>query len=476
MGIVYYVGWIGLKTNMAYNRIHPFDLGIVNVENEQILQNELSLGRWIVDAITLLLSRGESLNLQQRIEVKRLGFFYIPDIYLENGCLALHWSGRTMIDFKSNLLIDSELKQSNIYNDLIEEGLVDNILVVYINPVDKGLNEIHFPSDVKFIAAEQIINQAKAGIREGWGEINKALQRGEKRKKQWMEIREDRLANAINDTFRYDCVLFLGAGVSASAHRPDWKTLLQKMLSQSSAIKSDDFEEVFREMDYSYLLTARYIQKLLKIGDEEMVDQIRNLLYPQKSDAIKSDLISSICEIVKKQKNVKSVITYNYDTFIEDCLKEIGVRSFAVNGNKRDDNNSFPVYHVHGVIFREHSNENPKGIVLTENSYHRVYSEVFDWSNVEQLHALTRCTCFFIGLSMKDPNLRRLLEIANKDRGTSVRHYVFLERKSFSDDIEKEEIDFQTREDMFADLGVNVIWYKSNDNHKELPLLLQRFC
>lgn len=51
-------------------------------------------------------------------------------------------------------------------------------------------------------------------------------------------------------------------------------------------------------------------------------------------------------------------------------------------------------------------------IVLIENDNHRIYSEVFDWSNVEQLRALTRCTCFFAGLSLKDPNLRRLLEIA----------------------------------------------------------------
>ena len=476
MGFVYYVGWTRLKTDMAYIRTKPFDLGIVDVENEQILQNELSLGRWVVDAITLLLSQGESFNLQHRIEIKRFGFFYIPDVYLEKGCEALGWNGKTMIDFKSNLLIDSELKQSKFYNNLIEDGCIDNIIVVFINYNVKEVKDLQFFPNVKFIAAEQIINQAKAAIREGWGEINKALQSGGKRERQWMDIREDRLVNAINDTLRYDCVMFLGAGVSASAQRPDWETLLKNLLSQSSVINSNDYDEVYKEMDYSNLLTARYIQNVLKVTNRELVNQIRGLLYSQQNNAIQSDLISSICNVIKTQKNVKSVITYNYDTFIEDNLKEIGVRSFAVCGNNRDDNNSFPVYHVHGVIFQEYSNDSNEEIVLTENDYHRVYSEVFDWSNVEQLHALTRCTCLFIGLSMKDPNLRRFLEIANKDRGTSVRHYVFLERKSFSDDTEKEETDFQTREDMFADLGVNVIWYKGNDNHKELPLLLQRFA
>ena len=76
---------------------------------------------------------------------------------------------------------------------------------------------------------------------------------------------------------------------------------------------------------------------------------------------------------------------------------------------------------------------------------------------------------------MNDPNLRRLLEIAQRGSSRSVRHYVFLERKSAYEQIEKAEKDFQTREDMLADLGLNVIWYRGKDNHKELPELLKRF-
>ncbi len=76
---------------------------------------------------------------------------------------------------------------------------------------------------------------------------------------------------------------------------------------------------------------------------------------------------------------------------------------------------------------------------------------------------------------MKDPNLRRLLEIAKRYSGNAVRHYVFLERKSFTDNIKKSEVDYQIRENIMADLGLNVIWYKGDENHKELPELLKRF-
>lgn len=64
---------------MGYNRKKTlFDLEIVDVDNDQILQNEISLGRWIVDAVTLLPSLGESYNLAKEIPIKELGYSFIP--------------------------------------------------------------------------------------------------------------------------------------------------------------------------------------------------------------------------------------------------------------------------------------------------------------------------------------------------------------------------------------------------------------
>lgn len=461
---------------MGYNRKSIlFDIGIVDISNDQILQNELSLGRWIVDAMGLLLSNGESYNLSEHIIIEHMGFSYIPDIYLPNGCDALQLAGRTIIDIKSNLRFDAEIRQSNIYRSLVDEKLVDNLLIVYIKSNQHGSSIENIPGRIKLIDASTFVTQAKEAINAGKGGIN-AILRGEKQKPHntWEEIREERLKKAINDFNRYDSVIFAGAGVSASAKIPDWNSLLRSLLADGTIITSNDFDRVFKSMDNSNLLTARYIERSLNADKKTIVEKIRQLLYP--NDVFQeSCLITTICELIIRQKNLRSVITYNYDTLIEDCLKTKGKTCFSVYKNSRDESNSFPVYHVHGIVFRKNDNELPEDIVLTEKDYHRVYSEVFDWSNVEQLHALTRCTCFFIGLSLNDPNLRRLLEIAKRDTSKSVKHYVFMERKSAYDELEKAEKDFQTREDMFADLGLNVIWYKGNDEHKELPMLLQRF-
>ena len=78
-----------------------FDFSIVDIDNEQITKNEISLGRWIVDALTLLLSLGESYNLAEEIQIKQLGYPFIPDIYLPKGCDALGLKGSTIIEIRN---------------------------------------------------------------------------------------------------------------------------------------------------------------------------------------------------------------------------------------------------------------------------------------------------------------------------------------------------------------------------------------
>ena len=133
-------------------------------------------------------------------------------------------------------------------------------------------------------------------------------------------------------------------------------------------------------------------------------------------------------------------------------------------------------------------------VVFSEEEYHKRYSTAFHWSNVEQLHALTRTHCFFIGLSMTDPNLRRLLDTAkDMNRSNEVNHYAFLKRtelekycvsdvnkacryvhvsESLIDKKKQKEIydlNYAVIESIFMELGVNVIWY---EDHNDLPGLV----
>ena len=88
-----------------------------------------------------------------------------------------------------------------------------------------------------------------------------------------------------------------------------------------------------------------------------------------------------------------------------------------------------------------------------------------------------------IGLSLSDPNLRRLLEIAAQKHSKNNRHYVFMQRVSndnLIDDDNKEKIDIDSadkilqthhiiQEMMMSSLGANIIWF---ENYNEIPILL----
>ena len=88
-------------------------------------------------------------------------------------------------------------------------------------------------------------------------------------------------------------------------------------------------------------------------------------------------------------------------------------------------------------------------------------------------------TCLFIGCSLSDPNLRRLLDIPARV-SESPRHFAIMKRKSIQypptlQESDKkliklyQNIDNNVREELFRTLGINVIWI---DDYKEIPKIL----
>ena len=53
--------------------------------------------------------------------------------------------------------------------------------------------------------------------------------------------------------------------------------------------------------------------------------------------------------------------------------------------------------------------------------------DAYNWSNIIQLNCFLENTCMLIGLSVTDPNLRRLLDVAAKNNNVP-KHYVLLKR------------------------------------------------
>ena len=250
---------------------------------------------------------------------------------------------------------------------------------------------------------------------------------------------------------RGDLLLVLGAGVSLDHGLPDWNTLLQRLLLSTIATESDDasskapllakiFASVFSP---DPLIAARYLslhfKKEKKKDPLAFVKAIREALYENESVSRDSALMSEIvkfCIAAGKTPNLDSIITYNYDNIVEQHLDELDLGvpySSIFHQGMHAQKNALPIYHVHGFLPPDGPLTEKNKLVLSEELYHEQYTDVYHWSNLVQLTKFREKNCLFIGSSFTDPNLRRLLDIANKMRGgKTISHYMF--KKKYDED------------------------------------------
>lgn len=304
--------------------------------------------------------------------------------------------------------------------------------------------------------------------------------------------------------------LFVGAGVSMGAQLPSWDKLLAEIsaetVGQSAKIDVALLQPIlqrFRELSSSSpIVLARYLEAALRGPNISAL--VRDALYRDviAGKAGHSETLielARLCAPRRSSAGIRAVITYNYDDLLEHHLEAQRVASHTItNGSYQSDAEKLPIYHAHGFLPRPGTDEELGEVVLSEDSYHALYLNPYHWANVVQLNTLTDSTCLFVGHSMSDPNLRRLLEASKKAcfRGDSgsphVRHYAILLRISSeafgkwrcpvvscansspivaspADVANFLEHHHNTEESVYQQLGVGVIWVESFD---EIPSVL----
>ena len=84
------------------------------------------------------------------------------------------------------------------------------------------------------------------------------------------------------------------------------------------------------------------------------------------------------------------------------------------------DDNSFTVknaiatiYHVHGLLpYGKYDQEKfTDSLIFNESDYYYLYNNPYSWNIAKQLHDFKFNVCFFIGISLTDPDMKRLLEL-----------------------------------------------------------------
>jgi len=283
--------------------------------------------------------------------------------------------------------------------------------------------------------------------------------------------------------------IFCGAGISFESGIPTWDKLIKELLKEVycdhklpniDAKLADLFQ---KRQNLSPLIVANY----LKIGlGKDFISTVRDVLYQnykEPSNAIKE--IVELCRPKRNKKALKAIVTFNFDDIIEEQLLKEKIDCLSIfDEGERYNESQIPVFHPHGFLPRKPKELSEKHqIVFSEDAYHSQFIDPFSWSNLIQLNYLSSSTCLFVGISLTDPNMRRLLDVSErKNKHKNKNHYLIKKRYKLKDlfgdaaiSSEKNELLIPIIENIEEkdahNFGFNMIWINEFD---EIPEILRQ--
>lgn len=307
----------------------------------------------------------------------------------------------------------------------------------------------------------------------------------------WKQKRTEHILRLQTAFHSDNLVIFLGAGVSQEAEIPNWKTLLSRLQtrmiagmlpSELNVTESEigNLVELQQADQDSPLQAARYIRGGLR---ESFTAAVREALYAQvpAGAAAITPLLKAIARLsmpIRDGHGVLGLVTYNYDDLVERSLDGHGVRYRSISGaTDVAGRGELPIYHVHGFLPSVATSiaDREPFLVLSEERYHSLYEEPYSWSNVVQASYFREATVLMVGLSLTDPNQRRLLEVVYKQVGEA-RHFAIMKRSDSCPPSMRRDVaeaynrgHLALQEAAYGELGVNVIWI---EQYAEIPDLL----
>lgn len=469
--------WVEEKTWVFVKGMSMDDINLISARNFE---------EYVMAIITYLLHEDEPIELEHKVGSTGLRI----DIYLEKGCKRLSLPSKTLIEIKYLLRLDTLSKVAFQFKEAIDKGGYSKFIIICKEKLfDAGIlrNDYELQGRTEIWTFKDL--REKAQIIDEEAPIV-AISDSK-------NVSAPDLIDLAKDTAAHDKItLFLGAGVSMDANLPSWNNLLEALLvkknnSPFEYINEANSESISTCLANSSIVAGRYIMEgyraavkrqygdkkseleVEEITRNEVVGRMRTVLYRNQNKNNNSDLVKALASIAS-EKNVKQLITYNYDDLIEFNLSDTDKFVSVYDETVTHMNGLKPIYHVHGYIPRDKTI--PGTPVLSEREYHKLYSRMHHWANVVQLNALYTTTCFFVGFSMTDPNQRRLLDLArNVDLGSievgNAQHYIFLRRQNLKGEAVKavNEEHCKEIENMMFELGLNVIWF---DEFENLPKCL----
>lgn len=220
---------------------------------------------------------------------------------------------------------------------------------------------------------------------------------------------------ALNEQRRL--TLFVGAGVSIGCGLPDWDELTKKVIAK---VWKTDPITIELMNGYGNIQATRYARK--KAGDQ-FNRVVRDSLYEKEGYEV-SSLVHAIAK-----SGIDNICTFNFDDLLEDAILQNAIEpNVAVLGEPFWPSYQKPnIIHPHGLLERTASQNDlsKQRIIFSETEYNELYSDPYSWANLAQLSLLITHSALFIGLSLSDPNLRRLIDVTRR-RGFNNQHFAII--------------------------------------------------
>lgn len=280
--------------------------------------------------------------------------------------------------------------------------------------------------------------------------------------------------------------LVCGAGVSMDSSIPTWNELLVNILNDvysndrdSSTENKVSAESLLSLMPQSNLILGKYLKLILKDDFNKTVQKHLYLYYnffyelEPINPNLETNMMKAIVELSRPKrsgKRLESIITFNFDDLIERALSNHNIDHTSIwKEGQAYGIDALPIFHVHGFLPNERDVEEPN-LVFSEEAYHSQFIDPYSWANLIQLNTFSTNICLFVGLSLSDPNLRRLLDISWR-RNQRCKHYIIM--KKSPQNSRTDEIAAMLFEQDANSLGLNVIWCS---DFSDIPSILLKIA
>lgn len=281
-------------------------------------------------------------------------------------------------------------------------------------------------------------------------------------------------------------ILFVGTGISLRYLKNSytWDGLLRHVARELSGkdeyyldLKSES--ETDGRYDYTKIATSletKFNQQLQEdrngkfkeVNDKfyELMENDRNcsrfkiyLSTLLKECDVKPEMQEEISELKKIRKNIASIITTNYDLFVEENFEFI-----PLIGNDILLSNPYgSVYKIHGCV------SDPLRIIITESDYSNFNSK-YELIRAQLLSMFIHNPIVFLGYGIGDENIKSILKTIftyvepNSDEADKIRkNFLLVEYERGSDSLEVVEHDIDL--EGYSTIRINKI---KTDNFKEI--------